>query len=167
MSLDRLEFYEALVRVAELLADELPLEADLEQKRARDVLEYEAVLNKEARVDRGLGAAAAAPAGLGSFAAASQRRRAGADSDSGSEDEGHPVVDVASAGGDNLAAELKRAARAQLMSARTLEARVEMLLRVVGGKLGLRHQGQLQSGKQLFKFVPRYVADAKTLALAV
>jgi hypothetical protein len=171
MSLDRLEFYEALVRVAELLSEELPFEADLQQKKANDVIEYEAVLNKEARIS-GLGAAAAAaPAPAGSLATAPQsrrRRRKSADesSDSGSDDE-VAAAEVAPAGGDNLAAELKRATRAQQVVSRTLEERVEMLLRVVGAKLGMRHQGQLQSGKQLFKFVPRYIADAKSLSLAV
>jgi hypothetical protein len=48
-----------------------------------------------------------------------------------------------------------------------LEERVEMLLRLIGAKLGMRYQGQLQSGKQIVKFIPRYIADPITLTMAV
>jgi len=161
MSLDRLEFYEALSRCAELLADELPLEADLDAKNAKDIIQYEAALNKESRVS-GLGGSAVPQSGT---AVSSRNRHQGESADYGSSSEDEDNGDLPT--GEDLAEEMKRQARAQLLNSRKLEERVEMLLRVIGAKLGMKYQGQLQSGKQIVKFIPRYIADPRTLTLAV
>lgn len=163
MSLDRLEFYEALSRCAELLSDELPLEADLEAKNAKDLLEYEAALNKESRVS-GLGGSAVPQSGS---AVSARNRRQGESADYGSSSEDEDNDNEDNPGGEDLAVEMKRQARATLLQSRKLEERVEMLLRLIGAKLGMRYQGQLQSGKQIVKFIPRYIADPITLTMAV
>ncbi len=53
MSMDRLELFEAVVRCAELLADELPLQADLDKVKAADILEYESILIRQQKADSG------------------------------------------------------------------------------------------------------------------
>jgi hypothetical protein len=56
-------------------------------------------------------------------------------------------------------------ARVQKYVSRPLHERLDMLIRVIGGKLGMLHQGQLVVNRVVLKFVPRYIADPKTLQI--
>ena len=151
MSLNKLEFYEALCRVAEILSEELPMAADLVKKAADDIIEYEIVLNRESKVS---GAGPAVP----SQPAKRTARRLSMESASGSDDD-------AGADNESMLRRIQEDERKSLFRSRRLFERLEMLLRVMGGRLGMRHQGQLQNGKQFIKFIPRYIAKQETLKL--
>jgi hypothetical protein len=92
------------------MTDDVPLAADLEAKKCRDIIEYELVLVR-----------------------------------------------------DPTALPKESFERRHALKDRLLFEKVDIFLRVIGGRLGMHHQGQLQIGKSIFKFIPRYVADVKTL----
>jgi len=155
MSLDRLEFYECLCRTAEIMSEDLPLASDLERKNAADIVEYEVLLSRESKVS--------GPPTANMTVSKLPKRRSSFDSSSGSESDDDNDGDAA---GEELA-ERAAASRKALFEVRKLHDRLEMLIRVFMGRLAMKHQGQLQHGKQFLKFVPRYIAKPETLTVKI
>mmetsp|Transcript_2250 Transcript_2250/g.3042 ORF Transcript_2250/g.3042 Transcript_2250/m.3042 type:complete len:250 (-) Transcript_2250:79-828(-) len=196
-SLDVLEFFEALCRVSEILAAQLPLAEDMIEKGARDIIEFEIALKLDAKTKAQTNSSNPAPENNRKSIAIPKKQVNEVNSDSGSnsgnnsdnnddmnsenslsddESDGEALEQIASLKKSKSSRFLRKkssmrdedlidyAAKQKYVSRRLCD-RLEMLIRVIGAKLGMLHQGQLIVGKTYLKFVPRYIADPKTLQM--
>lgn len=181
MSLDKLEFFECLCRCSEMLSEELPMAVDLEEKECLDMIEFEHALNRDGKLIEDAEKKAALAAQMAkkkqqrrpSYAARQStdyRNNEDEDDNDGDNDDGMSGVSGDDNNGEGKGDKQEEAPaapslRTRMLLARRLYERVDMFLRLIGGRLGMRYNGQLQLGKQFLRFVPRYIADAATFKL--